>query len=283
MGWERFLVEVTLEPAVTETEFSPCPLHVAIIMDGNGRWAKQRGLPRLAGHRAGTNNIRCVIETIVKHKVRYLTLYAFSTENWNRPESEVKGLFRILGQMIRRETTNLHHNGVRVRHLGHLDELSPRLQHNVKEAIELTKDNTSLNLSVAFNYGGRTEILDAVRRLLTQGINPEEVDESFFSSCLYTANLPDPDLIIRTAGELRLSNFLLWQSAYSEYYATPTLWPDFGSKDIEAALKAYSQRQRRFGSLESEEQMSLSYLRRHTRGKKCEVMYRCEDVAIARV
>jgi len=248
------VVVVTSEPMTTKTQFSPLPQHVAVIMDGNGRWAKQRGLPRLAGHRAGTNNIRRVLETFGKYKVKYLTLYAFSTENWNRPESEVKGLIHILGQMIKRETMNLHRNGVRLYYLGRLDGLSPVLQRKVHEAIELTKDNTGLNLSVAFNYGGRAEILDAVRRILAQGLSPEDIDETLFSKYLYTANLPDPDLIIRTAGEMRLSNFLLWQAAYSEYYATPTLWPDFGPEDIEAALAAYSQRQRRFGGLESEEQ-----------------------------
>lgn len=248
------MVVVTTEPMTTETQFSPLPQHVAIIMDGNGRWAKQRGLPRLAGHRAGTNNVRHVIETFAKHKVKHLTLYAFSTENWNRPESEVKGLFHILGQMIKRETMNLHRKGVRVGHLGRLDGLSPVLQRKVQEAIELTKDNTGLNLNVAFNYGGRVEILDAVRRILAEGLAPEDIDEALFSRYLYSAGLPDPDLIIRTAGEMRLSNFLLWQAAYSEYYATPTLWPDFGKEEIEAALAAYSQRQRRFGGLESDEQ-----------------------------
>jgi undecaprenyl diphosphate synthase len=255
------VVVVTSEPMTTETQFSPLPHHVAIIMDGNGRWAKQRGLPRLAGHRAGTNNIRHVLDTFRKYKVKYLTLYAFSTENWNRPESEVKGLIHILGQMIKRETMNLHRNGVRLCHLGRLDGLSPMLQRKVQEAIELTKDNTSLNLSVAFNYGGRAEILDAVRRILAQGLSPENIDETLFSKYLYTADLPDPDLIIRTAGEMRLSNFLLWQTAYSEFYATPTLWPDFGPEDIETALAAYSQRQRRFGGLESEEQENRAHSR----------------------
>ena len=248
------MVVVTTEPVTTETRFSPLPQHVAIIMDGNGRWAKQRGLPRLSGHRAGTNNIRRVIETFAKHRVRYLTLYAFSTENWNRPQNEVKGLFHILGQMIKRETMNLHNNGVRLGHLGSLDGLSPRLQSKVLEAIELTKDNTGLNLNVAFNYGGRAEILNAVRRIVAQGLSPQDIDENLFSRYLYTADLPDPDLIIRTAGEMRLSNFLLWQAAYSEYYATPTLWPDFGPEEVEGALAAYSQRHRRFGGLESEEQ-----------------------------
>jgi undecaprenyl diphosphate synthase len=255
------MVVVTSVLVTTETRFYPLPQHVAIIMDGNGRWAKQRGLPRLAGHRAGTDNVRRVIDTFAKHKVKYLTLYAFSTENWNRPESEVKGLFHILGQMIKRETMNLHRNGVRVCHLGRLDGLSPALQRKVQEAIKLTEDNTGLNLSVAFNYGGRAEILDAVRRIVTRGLHPQDINETIFSQYLYTAGLPDPDLIIRTAGEMRLSNFLLWQAAYSEYYATPTLWPDFGPEEAEAALAAYSQRRRRFGGLESEEQGNWAHHR----------------------
>ncbi len=223
-------------------------------MDGNGRWAKQRGKPRLYGHRAGTNNIRRIIETFAKHRVQCLTLYAFSTENWNRPEPEVKGLFQILGQMIKRETMNLHRNGVRISHLGSLEGLSPILQRKIQEALELTKNNTGLHLCVAFNYGGRAEIINAVRQIIAQGIPAENVDEKLFSRYLYTADLPDPDLIIRTAGEMRLSNFLLWQAAYSEYYTTPILWPDFGPEEVETALAAYSLRQRRFGGLESGEQ-----------------------------
>lgn len=228
------------------------PRHVAIIMDGNGRWAEQRGLPRIAGHRAGAENTRQVIRCLAEHGVHYITLFAFSTENWNRPASEVKGLFRILGRAIDRETNIFHEHGVRLLLLGRVDRLSDRLQRKVKHAIELTKDNTEMTLSVAFDYGGRAEILDAVKRIIRDGIPPQEIDESLLSSYLYTAGLPDPDLIIRTGGEMRLSNFLLWQSAYSEYYATPTFWPDFGSEEIERALVAYSQRERRFGGLETQ-------------------------------
>ena len=225
------------------------PVHVAIIMDGNGRWAQQRGLPRLAGHRAGVANIRRVVEVCAKLGVKYLTLYAFSTENWRRPRVEVTGLMRLLSQAVERETDVLHRAGVRLNHLGKVEGLSPRQQREVQRALELTKDNTGLVLSVAFNYGGRDEIVQAVRRILQDGVEPEKVDETLFSRYLYTADLPDPDLIIRTAGEMRLSNFLIWQAAYSEYYSTSVFWPDFNEGEVVLALEAYSQRQRRFGGL----------------------------------
>jgi len=228
-------------------EIGPLPRHVAIIMDGNGRWARERGLPRLEGHRQGTENIRRVVSTFGDRGIKYLTLFAFSTENWNRPRTEVNGLFRLLAQVIDRETDSLHKREVRLKHVGRLDGLSPRLTKRVKQAIELTKDNAGMTLSVAFNYGGRAEILDAVRSLLSRGITPVELDEEIFRRYLYTPDLPDPDLIIRTGGEVRVSNFLLWQAAYSEYYFTPTYWPDFSGEEIEKALLAYSQRQRRFG------------------------------------
>lgn len=233
-------------------KISPLPRHVAIIMDGNGRWAKQRGLPRLAGHRAGTDNIRRVVECFHRYQVKYLTLYAFSTENWRRPDEEVSGLFRILAEMIDRETRALHEKNVKLYHLGRLDGLSEELQAKVHKAIELTKNNTGITLSIAFDYGGRAEILDAVRRIIKDGVPAEEITESLFSKYLYTSEVPEPDLIIRTAGEMRLSNFLIWQAAYSEYYATPTLWPDFGEEDVEKALIAYSHRERRFGGLKAE-------------------------------
>ena len=237
---------------------SHIPQHVAIIMDGNGRWAKERSLSRLEGHRAGTENIRRVIDTFVRYGVKYLTLYAFSTENWSRPKSEVSGLFRLLGEVIKRESQALHERGVHIRHLGTMNGLSPRLVHQVQQAIELTSNNTSITLSLAFNYGGRAEIIGAVRRIAAAGIAPEKIDENIFSDYLYTNGLPDPDLIIRTGGELRLSNFLLWQAAYSEYYATPTYWPDFNEVDIENALLAYSQRQRRFGGLRPDQKFQGS-------------------------
>ena len=229
------------------------PHHVAIIMDGNGRWANQRGLPRLAGHRAGVDNIRPLLESLSNYGVKYVTVYAFSTENWNRPPDEVEGLMIILLEAIHRETLALHERGVRILHLGRTDRLSPELREAVSYAQGLTKDNKRITLSVAFDYGGRAEILEAVKQIVREGISPEQLDEALFSRYLYTAHLPDPDLIIRTGGELRLSNFLLWQSAYSEYYPTPTLWPDLGDEDISRAMESFSHRQRRFGTLEPED------------------------------
>jgi undecaprenyl diphosphate synthase len=238
--------------AVIVNKTSPLPNHVAIIMDGNGRWAKQRGLPRLAGHEAGTSNVRRVVDRFNNYEVKYLTLYAFSTENWRRPDEEVNGLIHIFARMIDRETKALHEKGVRLFHLGKADSLSEELQTKVNKAIELTKNNTGITLSIAFDYGGRAEILDAARRIVRDGIRPEDITESLFSSYLYTPNVPEPDLIIRTAGEMRLSNFLIWQSAYSEYYSTPTLWPDFKDEEVDKALIAYSRRERRFGGLKAE-------------------------------
>ena len=225
------------------------PRHVAFIMDGNGRWAEQRGLPRLAGHRAGVDNIRLVLECLSEYGVKYVTVYAFSTENWNRPSEEVEGLMVILKEAIYQETEVLHDRGVRILHLGRTDRLSPELQEAVTYAQSLTKDNEGITLCVAFDYGGRGEILEAVKRIVREGVSADEVDEGLFGQYLYTADLPDPDLIIRTGGELRLSNFLLWQSAYSEYYPTSTLWPDLGEVDIARAMESFSRRQRRFGTL----------------------------------
>ncbi len=225
------------------------PTHVAIIMDGNGRWAKARGLHRLDGHRAGVDNIRRVLEACVKYGVKILTIYAFSTENWQRPEYEVQGLLRLLERVLEREVQELHENGVQLRHLGRLDGLSEWLQKQIKEAIELTRNNDRLILNVAFNYGGRAEIVEATRKLIQDGILPDAIDEELFSRYLYTAGLPDPDLVIRTSGEMRISNFLLWQAAYSELYATPTYWPDFDEEELYKALVAYSRRERRFGRI----------------------------------
>jgi len=242
----------TKTAALSAKKIFPLPNHVAIIMDGNGRWAEKRGFPRLVGHRAGTDNVRRVVEDFDRYQVKYLTLYAFSTENWRRPGVEVSGLLRILAQMIDRETEALHKKNVRLSHLGRLDELPPELQGKVHEALELTKNNTGMILSIAFDYGGRAEILDAVRRIIKDGVLSEDITESLFSSYLYTADVPEPDLIIRTGGEMRVSNFLIWQAAYSEFYSTSTLWPDFDEKEIEKALVAYSQRDRRFGGLKAE-------------------------------
>ena len=225
------------------------PNHVAIIMDGNGRWAEQRGLPRLKGHQAGVKRIRSIIKCLNEYPIKYLTLYSFSTENWNRPEDEVNGLLRLLGETIDKETSKLHQQGVKLRHLGRLEELPQGLQLAINRAEELTKNNSGMTLSFAFNYGGRAEILDAIRRLIAEGTHPQDIDEKLFNSYLYTAGLPDIDLIIRTGGELRTSNFLIWQAAYSEYYFTKVLWPDFNRKQFERALLSYSRRQRRFGGL----------------------------------
>ncbi|MGA9348293.1 MAG: isoprenyl transferase [Anaerolineae bacterium] len=235
----------------TIRQLGKVPYHLAIIMDGNGRWARSRGLPRLAGHRAGTENIRRILEGCVEYGIKVLTLYAFSTENWGRPDAEVRGIMRILEQTIDRELPELHKNGVQLRHIGRLEGIPERLRQKVREAIELTKHNERIVLNVAFNYGGRTEILDAVRRIVESGVDPDRLDDDIFSQYLYTAGLPDPDLIIRTAGELRISNFLIWQSAYAEYYATPTYWPDFDKDELYRALLEYSGRERRFGLLKA--------------------------------
>jgi undecaprenyl diphosphate synthase len=226
------------------------PQHVAIIMDGNGRWAQGRGLSRQAGHRAGTENIRRAIETFARYQVPVLTLFAFSTENWVRPKREVNALIRLISHFIDRELQQLHENGVRLRHIGHLDPLSGRLQRRVEDAVELTKDNSRITVNVAFNYGGRQEIIDAVQRMVRDGVPAERIDEERMASYLDTAALPDVDLVIRTAGEQRLSNFLLWQTAYAEYYFTPVFWPDFGVEEIERSLIAYNERHRRFGGVE---------------------------------
>jgi undecaprenyl diphosphate synthase len=227
----------------------PFPNHIAIIMDGNGRWAQKRGLPRLEGHQAGVENLRSVISYFNKLKLKYLTLYGFSTENWKRPKAEIDGLLNLLEEAIEQETAELHKKGVRIRHLGRLDGFSKGLQRAISNAIELTKDNKGMTVSFAFNYGGRAEILDAVRKIMQEGISPDKIDEQLFDKCLYTAGLPEVDLVIRTAGELRISNFLIWQTAYSEYYFADVFWPDFDNKEIDKALLAYSQRQRRYGAL----------------------------------
>ena len=225
------------------------PVHVAIVPDGNGRWAEKRGLPRLYGHRAGVKNMRSIIERLNDYGVKCVTLYGFSTENWGRPGEEISGLFRILEERIKKDVPVLHKRGVKVRHLGRLEELPEWLQRAINSGMDLTKDNTGMVLNLAFNYGGRVEIVDAVRKLVADGMPAEKVDEKLFSSYLCTSGLPDVDLLIRTGDELRLSNFLIWQTAYSEYYFTQVLWPDFTKEDIDKALLAYSQRERRFGAL----------------------------------
>lgn len=216
-------------------------------MDGNGRWARARGLPRLAGHRAGTENLRHVLRAAVEFDIRVLTLYAFSTENWGRPKSEVRGLLSIFERMIDRELPELHKEGVQLHHIGRLEHVSPKFRQKVLAAVELTKNNQRLILNIAFDYGGRAELVDAIRRIVTDGVPAEQIDEALVSHYLYTVNCPDPDLIIRTSGEMRLSNFLIWQAAYAEIYMTPTLWPDFDKGELYKALEAYNERERRFG------------------------------------
>lgn len=225
------------------------PHHIGVIMDGNGRWAQEHGLPRLEGHRAGTENIRRMLRSCGEYGIKIVTIYAFSTENWYRPSDEVRGLIGILERVLENEVENLHQEGVKLRHVGELEGLPDRLRKAVLDAIELTKNNDRLILNVAFNYGGRAEIVRAVKRLFEDSPDPNEIDEELFGGYLYTAGLPDPDLIIRTGGDMRLSNFLIWQSAYAEYYSTPTFWPDFDKEELTKALRAYARRERRFGRL----------------------------------
>ncbi len=223
------------------------PRHVAIIMDGNRRWARQHDLPELDGHAAGVEAIRALLRHAVRRGIPVLTLYAFSRENWARSDDEVTGLFGLLESAIRSETDELRAQGVRIRLLGRLDELPDETRRSIGEALAATEEGTRLLLNIAFNYAGRTELVDAVRHLVSTGVAPEEIDESAVNAALYTAGLPDPDLVIRTGGEQRLSNFLIWQSAYAEFYFCETLWPDFGPEAFDEALGEYARRQRRFG------------------------------------
>ena len=233
---------------LTELNSACIPNHVAIIMDGNGRWAKERGQDRLAGHEAGTENIRRILRQAAKDGVRYLTFWAFSTENWRRPEDEVSGLMAILGRALISEVDELHRQGAQLRHIGDLSALAPDLQNAVNEAINLTANNDRIILTIAFNYGGRQELIHAVQGMLRDGIDPDSVTEELFERYLYLPDLPDADLIIRTSGEYRLSNFLLWQGAYSELYFSPKYWPDFTPEDFTAAIQDFANRERRFGA-----------------------------------
>lgn len=239
----------TSDPAGPESHNQKPPRHIAIIMDGNGRWAASRGLPRLSGHREGMENLRRILHACEEFGVYILTLYAFSTENWSRPQEEVGGLMLLAREVIDRELNNFQKRGVRLCHIGQLAGLSPQLVRSIQHAVEVTQNNDRFTLNVAFNYGGRTEILDAVRRLIVERVPPEDITEELFARYLYTGSQPDPDLIIRTAGEVRLSNFLLWQAAYAEYYSTPVYWPDFSKEELGKALSAYAQRDRRFGKV----------------------------------
>lgn len=229
------------------------PEHVAIIMDGNGRWAKARGLPRSAGHRAGVEALRKTVRAVGERGIKWLTVYAFSSENWSRPKSEVSDLMALLKLFIRRDLAELHRNGVRVRIIGERDGLQPDIADLLREAEALTALNRNMTLVIAFNYGGRDEIVRAVRQMTeaarTGALKPGEIDENTVSEFLDTADMPDPDLVIRTSGEQRLSNFLLWQAAYAELVFAPCYWPDFGSADLDRALEAFHARERRFGGV----------------------------------
>jgi undecaprenyl diphosphate synthase len=223
------------------------PHHVAIIMDGNRRWARQRNLAEIEGHAAGVEAIRELLRHVVRRGVPILSLYAFSRENWARSDDEVAGLFGLLEQAIRSETSELAEQGVCVRLLGRMDELPVETRTSIEEALSATAAGSRLRLNIAFNYAGRTEIVDAFRRLAASGVPADEIDEEAISGALYTAGMPDPDLVIRTGGEQRLSNFLIWQSAYAEFYSSPLLWPDFGPAAFDHALLEFARRTRRFG------------------------------------
>ena len=226
------------------------PQHVAVVMDGNGRWAAKRRKPRLYGHRQGALHTRDFVEVFASYGIPYLTLYAFSTENWNRPRAEVNGIIRLLSDNIDQAIEIANGQNIRIRHLGKEDRLPQEVQKKARAAIELTRNNSGLTVNIAFNYGGRSEIVNAAQEIARRKVKPENLDESIFSGYLYTAGMPDPDLFIRTGGEMRLSNFLIWQSAYAELYFTPVLWPDFGREELEEALADYGRRQRRFGRLQ---------------------------------
>jgi undecaprenyl diphosphate synthase len=225
------------------------PAHVAIIMDGNGRWAGQRHLPRVEGHRAGTRAVREVIETGARLGLQVLTLYAFSVENWKRPAAEVATLMALLKRYLRSELGTLTDNNIRFQVIGRIEELSPDVRRELADAVERTRGNTGMVLNIALNYGGRAEIVDAVRRAMLDGVDPAALDEATLGRYLYTAGQPDPDLLIRTSGELRVSNFLLWQIAYSEIHVTDTLWPDFRRTDLFEAILDFQKRERRFGGI----------------------------------
>jgi undecaprenyl diphosphate synthase len=237
------------ETLARQVNFEQLPAHIAIIMDGNGRWAAQRHLPRVEGHRAGIDSVRDVVETSARLGIGVLTLYAFSVENWKRPRAEVNTLMMLLKRYIRLELATIHKNNITFRVIGRSEELSPDVQDELEFGIQQTAGNTGMRFNIALNYGGRAEIVDAARRAIAAGVRPEELDERRFGDFLYTAGQPDPDLLIRTSGEMRVSNFLLWQIAYSEIWVTETLWPDFRRRDLLEAVLAYQKRDRRYGGI----------------------------------
>ena len=237
------------ETLARQVNFEQLPAHVAIIMDGNGRWAAQRHLLRVEGHRAGIDSVRDVVETSARLGIGVLTLYAFSVENWKRPRAEVNTLMMLLKRYIRLELSTLLENNIQFRVIGRPDELSLDVQHELEIGIQQTSHNTGMQFNIALNYGGRAEIVDAARRAIAAGVLPDDLDERRFSDFLYTAGQPDPDLLIRTSGEMRISNFLLWQIAYAEIWVTDTLWPDFRRRDLLEAVVAYQKRDRRYGGI----------------------------------
>jgi undecaprenyl diphosphate synthase len=237
------------EALARQVNFEQLPAHVAIIMDGNGRWAAQRHLPRVEGHRAGIDSVRDVVETSARVGIGVLTLYAFSVENWKRPRAEVNTLMMLLKRYIRLELGTLKKNNIRFRVIGRPEELAADVQNELALGIQQTASNTGMQFNIALNYGGRAEIVDAARRAIAAGVHPDELDEPRFANFLYTAGQPDPDLLIRTSGEMRVSNFLLWQIAYSEIWVTDTLWPDFRRRDLLQAIVAYQKRDRRYGGI----------------------------------
>ena len=239
------------EALARQVNFEQLPAHVAIIMDGNGRWAAQRHLPRVEGHRAGIDSVRDVIETSARLGIEVLTLYAFSVENWKRPRAEVAVLMALLKRYIRLELPTLMKNDIRFRVIGRIEALAPDVQHELELGVRKTEQNTGMLFNIALNYGGRAEIVDAAKRAIQSGINPADLDEARFSEFLYTAGQPDPDLLIRTSGEMRVSNFLLWQIAYAEIWVTDTLWPDFRRRDLLNAIIAYQKRDRRYGGIKA--------------------------------
>ncbi|MEO0096760.1 MAG: isoprenyl transferase [candidate division WOR-3 bacterium] len=223
------------------------PAHIAIIMDGNGRWAKERNLPRYFGHRAGVDSVREIVRNCAKLGIKYLTLFVFSTENWERPKREINALMDLLKKLLKSEAKELNENNVRVKAIGQIERLPKEVKKNLEELIELTKNNTGLTLVLSLSYGGRQEILDAVKKILKKNLEPEKLNEEEFRKFLYDPEIPYPDLLIRTGGEYRISNFLLFQSAYTEFYFTKTLWPDFREKDLLLAIEDYQKRKRKFG------------------------------------
>jgi len=234
---------------LTAENILPLPVHIAIVPDGNGRWAEKRGLPRLSGHREGVMNMMRMIQYISEYPIKYVTFYGFSTENWNRPETEVNGLFKLVEHFVDEQLNKINEKNIRIRHIGTLNGLPVSLQKAIQRAVTLTANNNGMTLGVAWNYGGRAEIVNAINQYTADPDKPQPLDEKSFGRYLYTGDMPDVDLLIRTANEMRLSNYLLWQTAYSEFYFTDVLWPDFGKKDIEKALIDYSRRNRRFGGL----------------------------------